>query len=219
MGKDVKAEQALLSSLRVVDLSHTIDSATKPYPGDPVPCLETVADIKHDGCSVTRVSVATHTGTHIDAAAHVMHGGKRLGDYPLTAFSGSARVADLRGLGEVDATALDGIEPCDWLLLCTGQSTKWGTEDYFGTEPLFTEAFVKAAARIARKGIGLDCAGLDREGVVLHCVWFSSGGGLMVENLTGLEILLSESRIFFAAYPLKLAVGDGAPVRAVALIG
>ena len=41
----------------------------------------------------------------------------------------------------------------------------------------------------------------------------------MVENLTGLEILLSESRIFFAAYPLKLAVGDGAPVRAVALIG
>ena len=219
MGKDVKAEQALLSSLRVADLSHTIDSATKPYPGDPVPCLETVADIKHDGCCVTRVSVATHTGTHIDAAAHVMQDGKRLGDYPLATFSGTACVVDLRGADEpIDASVLDGIDPCDWLLLCTGQSTKWGTEDYFGTEPLFTEAFVKAAARIARKGIGLDCAGLDREGVVLHCVWFSSGGGMMVENLTDLEMLLSESRILFAAYPLKLAAVDGAPVRAVAML-
>ena len=184
------------SSRSVVDLSHVVDNATKPYPGDPAPRLDTAADITHDGCCVTKISLATHTGTHVDAAAHVMHGGKRLGDYPLTAFSGSARVAGLRGLGEVDATALDGIEPCDWLLLCTGQSEKWGSDAYFGTEPRFTETFVKAAAKIARKGIGL-----------------------MVENLTGLEMLLTEPRILFAAYPLKLAAGDGAPVRAVALIG
>lgn len=156
------------SSRSVVDLSHVVDNATKPYPGDPAPRLDTAADITHDGCCVTKISLATHTGTHVDAAAHVMHGGKRLGDYPLTAFSGSARVADLRGLGEVDATALDGIEPCDWLLLCTGQSEKWGSDAYFGTEPRFTETFVKAAAKIARKGIGLDCSGLDREGVALH---------------------------------------------------
>ena len=127
MERQPKAVVALFASLRVADLSHVVDNATKPYPGDPAPRLETEADITHDDCCVTRISMATHTGTHIDAAAHVMHGGKRLGDYPLTAFSGSARVADLRGLGEVDATALDGIEPCDWLLLCTGQSEKWGS--------------------------------------------------------------------------------------------
>lgn len=206
------------SSRSVVDLSHVVDNATKPYPGDPAPRLDTAADITHDGCCVTKISLATHTGTHVDAAAHVMHGGKRLGDYPLTAFSGSARVADLRGLGEVDATALDGIESCDWLLLCTGQSEKWGSDAYFGTEPRFTETFVKAAAKIARKGIGLDCSGLDREGVALHRLWFLSGGGLMVENLTGLEMLLTEPRILFAAYPLKLAADDGAPVRAVAML-
>ncbi len=207
------------SSRSVVDLSHVVDNGTKSYPGDPAPRLDTAADITHDSCCVTRISLVTHTGTHVDAEAHVIHGGKRLGDYPLTAFSGLARVADLRGLSVVDASALDSIESCDWLLLCTGQSEKWGSEEYFGTEPLFTEAFVKTAARIARKGIGLDCSGLDREGVALHCVWFSSGGGLMVENLTDLEMLLSESRILFAAYPLKLAAGDGAPVRAVAVLG
>ena len=203
------------SSRSVVDLSHVVDNGTKPYPGDPAPRLDTAADITHDSCCVTRISLVTHTGTHVDAEAHVIHGGKRLGDYPLTAFSGLARVADLRGLSVVDASALDSIESCDWLLLCTGQSEKWGSEEYFGTEPLFTEAFVKAAARIARKGIGLDCSGLDREGVALHRL---SGGGLMVENLTDLEMLLSESRILFAAYPLKLAAGDGAPVRAVAML-
>lgn len=124
------------SSRSVVDLSHVVDNGTKPYPGDPAPRLDTAADITHDSCCVTRISLATHTGTHVDAEAHVIHGGKRLGDYPLTAFSGLARVADLRGLSVVDASALDSIESCDWLLLCTGQSEKWGSEEYFGTEPL-----------------------------------------------------------------------------------
>lgn len=105
------------SSRSVVDLSHVVDNGTKPYPGDPAPRLDTAADITHDGCCVTRISLATHTGTHVDAEAHVIHGGKRLGDYPLTAFSGLARVADLRGLSVVDASALDSIESCDWLLL------------------------------------------------------------------------------------------------------
>lgn len=78
------------SSRSVVDLSHVVDNGTKPYPGDPAPRLDTAADITHDGCCVTRISLATHTGTHVDAEAHVIHGGKRLGDYPLTAFSGLA---------------------------------------------------------------------------------------------------------------------------------
>mgnify|MGYP000987520795 FL=1 len=102
------------SSRSVVELSHVVDNGTKPYPGDPAPRLDTAADITHDRCCVTRISLATHTGTHVDAEAHVIHGGKCLGDYPLTAFSGLARVADLRGLSVVDVSALDSIESCAW---------------------------------------------------------------------------------------------------------
>ncbi len=99
MGKDSRKQR---SPSRLTSRGGSVayvDNATKPYPGDPVPCLETVADIKHDDCCVTRIFVATHTGTHIDAAAHVMQGGKRLGDYPLATFSGTACVVDLRGCG------------------------------------------------------------------------------------------------------------------------
>ena len=74
------------SSRSVVDLSHVVDNGTKSYPGDPAPRLDTAADITHDSCCVTRISLVTHTGTHVDAEAHVIHGGKCLGDYPLTAF-------------------------------------------------------------------------------------------------------------------------------------
>lgn len=35
MERQPKAVVALFASLRVADLSHVVDNATKPYPGDP----------------------------------------------------------------------------------------------------------------------------------------------------------------------------------------
>ena len=201
----------------VVDLTHPIEAHTLPYPGDPAPALRAVASVTSDGFALTQVTLTTHTGTHMDAAAHVIEGGRALREYPPEDFMGRACVLDVRALTEpITEEALVGVGPCDWLLVLTGQSGLWGTLAYFAETPLFDASFVRAAAGIARKGLGLDCPGLDRDGVALHRTWFEAGGGLIVENLTGLEQLIGAASIAFTALPLRLAAADGAPVRAMA---
>ena len=201
----------------VVDLTHPIEAHTLPYPGDPAPALRAVASVTSDGFALTQVTLTTHTGTHMDAAAHVIEGGRALREYPPEDFMGRACVLDVRALTEpITEEALVGVGPCDWLLVLTEQSGLWGTLAYFAETPLFDASFVRAAAGIARKGLGLDCPGLDRDGVALHRTWFEAGGGLIVENLTGLERLIGAASIAFTALPLRLAAADGAPVRAMA---
>ena len=147
----------------------------------------------------------------------MIEGGRALREYPPEDFMGRACVLDVRALTEpITEEALVGVGPCDWLLVLTGQSGLWGTLAYFAETPLFDASFVRAAAGIARKGLGLDCPGLDRDGVALHRTWFEAGGGLIVENLTGLERLIGAASIAFTALPLRLAAADGAPVRAMA---
>lgn len=204
---------------KIIDLTHEINEHTLPYPGDPKPEISSVFQIERHGFGVTQVSLGTHTGTHVDAPAHVLSQGKGIGDFDPNVFFGEAVVVDARAQKElIGEDILDGIQICDWLLVCTGQSAKWGTEAYFGSNPLFSEKFVRAAARLARKGLGLDCAGLDRDGVKCHQIWFESGGGLIVENLKDLNVLTDKQILRFAAVPLCLAANDGAPVRALAFV-
>lgn len=200
----------------IVDLTHRIDGATLPYPGDPAPVFESAAQIDSDECRVTKATLATHTGTHVDAPAHVMSAGRSLTDYPLDAFFGTACLVDVRDCaGTVDASVLEGISKRDWLLVCTGQSLKWGTSSYFRDGPVFTEAFVRRAAELVRKGIALDCSGFDVEGVRLHRIWFAATDALIVENLADMEHLLGRTILRFAAFPMKIDAVDGAPVRAL----
>lgn len=199
-----------------LDLTHEVNPTTRPYPGDPVVEMTSAADFASDDCRVTCISLGTHAGTHADAPAHVLDDGRPLAAYALSEFVGAACVADVRGRMKIDAGALEGIEPTDWLLLCTGQCRRWSSEEYFSDGPVFTRDFVVCAAQLARKGIGMDCAGLDRVGVALHRLWFAHSTALMVENLTGLETLIGKPELRFAAFPLKVSALDGAPVRAAA---
>lgn len=218
-------ERTLMASEpRLIDLTHRIDALTLPYPGDPAPELRPLCAVHSDGFARTLASFTTHTGTHVDAPAHVLEGGRPLTDYSLEELCGAALLVDLRGLtGPIGPEALEGAEPCGWLLLCTGQSARWGTAEYFQNSPIFSEAFVRKAARLARRGLALDAAGLDREGVALHRLWFEAGGGPVVENLRAPERLLEDfaagRALFFTAAPLKLDAADGAPVRAFVRVG
>lgn len=74
----------------VVDLTHPIEAHTLPYPGDPAPALRAVASVTSDGFALTQVTLTTHTGTHMDAAAHVIEGGRALREYPPEDFMGRA---------------------------------------------------------------------------------------------------------------------------------
>lgn len=206
-----------------IDLTHTIDNDTAPYPGDPAPWIEPALVFESAGCRVQRVSLATHSGTHIDAPAHVLENGRALAGFPLESFSGAAVVLDCRDAdGEIGAQVLREIsrhedEPLCWVLLFTGWAAKWGTPDYFtGGYPVPSAALLERMAALGIQGFGLDAPGPDHYGeVIRHRAWMQRTQGLIVENLVNLEqVLAAGGRCRFFAAPLKLTASDGAPVRA-----
>ncbi len=178
-----------------------------------------------DGFVSHLASLPLHSGTHVDAPAHVLAGGALLADLPLSRFAGPGAVLDVRGRAGLAVTAAD-IEPrLDWLraqaaafaLVCTGDAARWGEPGYYAEGAHLTPEAALLLAGQGLSGVGLDAASADPAGsrrLPAHRALLGAGL-VIVENLRGLE-LLPASGFEFLCLPVLGA--DGSPVRAAALV-
>ena len=168
------------------DLSHPIDSGTPAYPGDPSPDVEPAATVEEDGYRVSKLEIGTHTGTHIDAPAHVIDEGKPLDAFSLETFRFDTLLVDLGFLEPREPITWERLEATiesagaeavstsgrpetvstperaadtDLILVRTGWEHHWGTERYHD-HPYLT---ADAAREIIERGwsIGIDAWSVD----------------------------------------------------------
>lgn len=211
--------------MSIIDLSHPIREGMPVYPGTRPPTVTVVSDYEPDLFRERLLSLCSHTGTHVDVPAHVFPGGKTLSDFSTEALVGRALVIDCRHLGAdapVTMTALsrygDKVRAADYLLFCFGFDRHWGSPRYFEDYPCLDLEVIDFIAKGGYKGIGLDTVSLDPVGSLeRHRRLFSQADILTVENLTHLE-LLGDDLFDFYCLPLPIEGGDGAPVRAVAIL-
>ena len=103
--------------MTVIDLTHTIREDMPVYPGTEPPRLTTACTVSQCGYRETLLHMYSHTGTHMDAPAHMMDGAPTLDSFGPDRFVGRGYVLDcrfvaglpLKGVGE-DSISLD---PCD----------------------------------------------------------------------------------------------------------
>jgi arylformamidase len=62
-------------------LSHPLHPSDPLPPAIPAPRIEPFLTLEHDGARVYRLEVANHSGTHVDAPAHVIAAGLRIGEF------------------------------------------------------------------------------------------------------------------------------------------
>ena len=206
--------------MTVIDLSQPFAGDMPVYPGGPQPCFTPAAALEKDGFRETRLRFDSHNGTHVDAPAHLLAGGRALGDYPLQAFMGPGAVLDGR-LGEeglCDAAQAAVRQGAQFLLLRTGQDAYWGRPEYFSPWPVPSEAAMACLTGLDIRGIGIDALSVDGIGGGLpgHRLAFARGL-LLFENLRGLD-RLPPAGFVFCALPIHLPCADGAPVRAAAIL-
>ena len=207
--------------MKALDLTHTISSQTPVFPGTPGVKIKTIATVEKDGFREKLFQITSHAGTHMDAPAHMLTGGRFLDDFPLDAFMGSAVVVDVRNTAstELKPEVLDGVPAVDFILFHSGWSVKWGTAAYFGSYPYPGEALAETLVKRGVKGIGLDTISADaadsRDFKTHHILL--QRNILIIENLTNLDAL-PDTPFEFYAFPLKTAQADGDPVRAAAVI-
>ncbi len=236
------------SPWRVVDLSQQIAPGMPVFPGAEPPRFEQGATIASHGFAELRVTMDTHTGTHMDAPCHVLEGAPSLDQLPPERFMGRACVLDVRGLERVTRGHLEAraalLESCGFLLLRTGMEQHWGAPEYFGAFPCLDLEAATWLAGLGLSGLALDAISVDAISVDAISVDAISEDAISVDPLdaAGLDAMsldvhrillgagmvivencrnlaqLPEQGFVFCAMPLPIQGADGSPVRAVAFV-
>ena len=80
-----------------IDVSVPLRTGMVHWPDNPPVVVERTMDLgKGDGCTVSRLSMGAHTGTHMDAPSHFVREGATLDGLPFDAVVGRARVIAIR---------------------------------------------------------------------------------------------------------------------------
>jgi arylformamidase len=82
--------------MRLIDLSQPIFDDCPNCPDHPQVRSEVILTHEQAGWRLEKLTLANHTGSHVDAPLHKLAGGKSLDEIPLEKWVGSARIADLR---------------------------------------------------------------------------------------------------------------------------
>lgn len=183
-----------------------------------------------EGWNAATWHLYSHAGTHMDAQIHFEAGPETIDRKPLSLCLGAAWVVNLtpvapraaltvKHLGEVAST----FQPGESLLL----RTDW--HKHAANPALYRDGLPRIADDLAGwcvarrvKILGVEPPSIADvnnlpEVTRIHKMLLS-GGVTIVEGLAHLD-QLTHPRVFFAALPLKLAGGDGCPVRAFAIDG
>lgn len=202
------------------ELTHTIRNDMPVYPGTEQPRLTTACTIDQCGYRETLLHMFSHTGTHMDAPAHMLLDGAPLDSYDADKFTGTAVVVDCRGEADISLPLLKryDLDGVDFVLFCTGWDKKWGTPDYYEGFPCLTPDAAAYLATLSLKGVGEDSISLDPCGSVdfPNHITLLRADFVNTENLTGLDALIGR-RFTFVTLPLKFENSDGCSCRAIAM--
>ena len=206
--------------MKVYDLTHTIRNDMPVYPGTEQPRLTTACTIEEVGYRETLLHMYSHTGTHMDAPAHMLPDGAALDRYPGEKFVGAAIVVDCRGEKDISLPLLQryDLSGVDFVLFCTGWDKKWGTPAYYENFPCLTAEAAAYLAALPLKGVGEDSISLDPcdSTEFPNHITLMKAGFINTENPTGLDALLGR-RFTFVTLPLKFENADGCSCRAIAM--
>jgi kynurenine formamidase len=213
---------------RIVDLSVPLSETTQVHPGDPVPRIRPAAALETDGYNLLSLHIGSQTGTHVDAPYHFRDRGARIDEVDLSLFVGPGVLIDVTGLAPRTRITWESIAPAAprlqhgvLALLHTGWSSRYGDGAYFDHPFLGAEA-CRRMLDLGVRTFLLDAPSIDEtpdpahpgEGFPAHRM-IAEAGGVIGENLRNLADIDFEP--FVSCLPLRLAGGDGAPARAVAI--
>lgn len=230
-GYDTRAELRIadagfetpLDFMPIYDISVSITGQMPVFPGDPAVQIEASSSIKKgDSANVSKICCGAHTGTHIDAPAHFIDGGRRIGDLDLDALIGAVRVIEISddvqeiGAHHVSPQSLNGATR---VLFKTRNSAFWKLaphtfrEDFAYLSGGAARALVEQNVRL----VGIDYLSVEKFGSTdfpAHMTLLARDT-IIVEGLDLSEV--KEGMYELICLPLRLAdgLGDGVLARAV----
>ncbi|MSU49603.1 MAG: cyclase family protein [Opitutus sp.] len=213
-----------MSSPRLIDLTLPLT------PGQRGVSMESKYTVARDGWNAATWHLYSHAGTHMDSQLHFDAGPETIDTKPLEKCLGSASVVNLTPLAprtlltvaHLGAAASSFIDGESLLLRTDWHRHAPEPAIYRDGLPRISEELATWCVTHRVKILGVEppsVADVNNLPEVTRIHKILLGGGVtIVEGLAYLD-QLTQPRVFFAALPLKLAGGDGCPVRAFAVEG
>jgi arylformamidase len=211
--------------MKIWDISRTLWNDLAEWPGDePFHFRLTKRIAEGQSVNLGAINTGVHNGTHADARFHFDANGGSIEKAPLEVYLGPAVVADLAGSfsqsKEKQLITIQDLQPhaeeiaeTSRLLVKTG---RWSDSAVFPKQiPVIAADVPRWLQKNGVKLLGLDLPSVDEidsKSLQNHHA-LAAAGIAIVESL---DLGGVSSGIYnLAALPLKVAGGDGAPMRAV----
>ena len=204
--------------MKLFDVTRPIFHAMPVYEGDPEVAIQPWLRITRGApANVSRLTMGTHTGTHVDPPAHIREGAPGVDRLPLDILIGPARVFDLAASGPIDAARLRGMDLTSHRRVLFKTRNPEGGRDE--TSPGNFAGLTEDAARLlVDSGVGLvgvNALSVDSpmsSSFPAHHILLASGV-IILEGLNLSAVPPGDYELF--CLPLKIRDGDGAPARVV----
>jgi arylformamidase len=206
----------------IYDISVCLGQESITYPGDPEFERERLTQIDDSSkYELSKLNLSSHSGTHIDAPAHFLKGGKRIHELAAEDFILTAHVIEITNPKEITGAEIQNTNcsPGEALLFKTDNSTQSKiTRGEFSADYVYLTP--EAAHSCVEKKVGLvgiDYITIDKPGSSL----FQSHNILLRHNIIILESInlnhVPPGVYTLICLPIKIHLGEAAPVRAVLL--
>ncbi|MFW6096576.1 MAG: cyclase family protein [Chloroflexota bacterium] len=201
----------------LIDITRTLVSGTAVWPGDtPFRLQRNLRLAQGDSVNLTSLTLSAHTGTHVDAPYHFMEEGATVDAMPLDLYWGPAQVVTVSKTG-------GPLHPDDFASYDLTLAPRLLVHSPAGDldQSRFPQEFVypspALAEHLARAGVvlfGSDAPSMDAE----DSKTLEGHHALQAQGIAILEWLdlrrAPDGLYELVALPLKIANGDGSPVRA-----
>lgn len=156
------------TGLELYELSHPWGHGAPAYPGHPDTRIHRVVTHARHGVLTQRIRTVMHTGTHVNAPAHLVQRAAGIGALPLGLFFGQGVVLDVSKEQWELVTAADlesatpAVEPGDIVLIVTGWHRRYSdSQDYFGHAPGLAPEAAMWLRDTGAKLVGVDTPYVD----------------------------------------------------------
>lgn len=212
----------------LIDLSHTVEHGLVTYKGLPAPIIcdylsrEASRKIYAPGTEfhIGKIEMVANTGTYMDSPFHRYADGKDLSELGLEQMVNLPAVkisaVGKQGVSAEDVAVLKDLRG-KAVLVETGWSRHWKTNQYYEGHPFLTEDAAKFLVDAGVVLVGIDSHNIDSTADGTRPVHSTLLGAevLIVEHMTNLSQLPAQG-FRFTAVPVKVKGFGTFPVRAYA---
>lgn len=224
--------------MKFIDLTHTLSSDTVSWDGDCGFTLSVETDYKDctppDLFRVQKIEMRAGMGTHIDAPAHCIPGGKTIEALPLSDLVTDCTVIDVSKEADEKYVAMPEvvarfeekhgmISQGSFVIFYTGWSMRWDNKEKYRNNLQFPSIHEDTAKLLLERniiGLGIDTLSSDsnvgKNGFPVHRAILGAGKYLVENVANASELPPTGAKIY--VLPIKIKDGTEAPVRLIAQV-